>query len=74
MKPKQIRSVIRSSGRVPAQRSTTYKILKLYPNADHDDSESALDIAEPTQFGSFHELIKLDEFRYRRKEKSANCS
>lgn len=74
MKPKQIRSVIRSSGRVPAERSTTYKILKLYPNADHDDSESALDIAEPTQFGSFHELIKLDEFRYRRKEKSANCS
>jgi 5-amino-6-(D-ribitylamino)uracil---L-tyrosine 4-hydroxyphenyl transferase len=74
MKPKQIRSVIRSSGRVPAQRSTTYKILKLYPNADHDDSESALDIAEPTQFGSFHELIKLDEFRYRSKEKSANCS
>jgi 5-amino-6-(D-ribitylamino)uracil---L-tyrosine 4-hydroxyphenyl transferase len=74
MKPKQIRSVIRSSGRVPAQRSTTYKILKLYPNADHDDSESALDIAEPTQFGSFHELIKLDEFRYRRKEKSVNCS
>lgn len=72
MKPKQIRSVIRSSGRVPAQRSTTYKILKLYPNADHDDSESALDIAEPTQFGSFHELIKLDEFRYRRKDKSAN--
>jgi FO synthase subunit 2 len=72
MKPKQIRSVIRSSGRVPAQRSTTYKILKLYPNADHDDSESALDIAEPTQFGSFHELIKLDEFRYRRKDKSAD--
>src|ERR671914_987480 len=30
MKPKQIRSIIRSAGRIPAQRSTTYKVLKVY--------------------------------------------
>ena len=39
MKPKQIRSIIRSAGRIPAQRSTTYKLLKIYPvELDYDDS------------------------------------
>jgi len=64
VKPKDLRSIIRSSGRVPAQRSTTYQLLKLYPG--ETDRESDLDKVDPTQFGSYNELIKLDKFRYRR--------
>jgi 5-amino-6-(D-ribitylamino)uracil---L-tyrosine 4-hydroxyphenyl transferase len=64
VKPKDLRSIIRSSSRVPAQRSTTYQLLKVYPR--ETEHESDLDKADPAQFGSYSELIKLDEFRYRR--------
>jgi 5-amino-6-(D-ribitylamino)uracil---L-tyrosine 4-hydroxyphenyl transferase len=64
MKPKQIHSIIRSSGRLPAQRSTTYKLIKVY-GREEVEGESELDKADPTKFGSYHALIKLDKFRYR---------
>lgn len=63
MKPKQIHSIIRSSGRIPAQRSTTYKLIKVY-GREKAEGESELDKADPAQFGSYHALIKLDKFRY----------
>jgi len=66
LKPKEIRSVIRSAGKIPAQRSTSYRILKIYDNETEDEEESPLDRVDPTQFGSYHELIRLDQFRYRR--------
>jgi FO synthase subunit 2 len=62
IKPKDMRSIIRSSDRVPAQRSTTYQLLKMYPG--EIEYESDLDKADPTQFGSYSELIKLDKFKY----------
>lgn len=64
MKPKQIRQLIRSSGRIPAQRSTSYNLLKTFRN-EIDESESALDSVDPSQFGSYHQLVKLDKFRYK---------
>ncbi|HEU4984020.1 MAG TPA: 7,8-didemethyl-8-hydroxy-5-deazariboflavin synthase subunit CofH, partial [Nitrososphaera sp.] len=64
MRPKEIRQLIRSSGRVPAQRSTTYKLLKTYRD-ENDETESALDSADPAQFGSYQQLVKLDKFRYK---------
>jgi FO synthase subunit 2 len=66
LKPKGIRSAIRSAGKIPAQRSTSYRILKIYDNEMEDEAESLLDRVDPTQFGSYHELIRLDQFRYRR--------
>jgi FO synthase subunit 2 len=63
MKPKEIRSLIMSAGRVPAQRNSVYEIIKVFDGKD-DDHESLLDMAETSQFGSYHELIKLDKFRY----------
>lgn len=66
LKPKEIRSVIRSAGKIPAQRSTSYRILKIYDNKKDDEEESPLDKADPTRFGSYHELIRLDQFKYRR--------
>ncbi len=65
MRPKEIRSLIQSAGRVPAQRNSVYGIIKVYDGIN-DENESLLDIAETTQFGSYHELIKLDKFRYKR--------
>ena len=65
MRPKEIRSLIQSAGRVPAQRNSVYGIIIVYDGIN-DENESLLDSAETTQFGSYHELIKLDKFRYKR--------
>lgn len=64
MRPKQIRQLIRSAGRIPAQRSTTYKTIKMFAGESNEE-ESALDRADASQFGSYHRLIKLDKFRYK---------
>ena len=74
MKPKQIRSIIRSAGRIPAQRSTTYRVLKVYDIEEDSQnySDTQLDRADPQEFGSYQELIKLDTFRYRDQNKNSN--
>jgi FO synthase subunit 2 len=64
MKPKEIRQLIRAADRTPAERSTTYRILKVFSD-EKEDQESVLDRADASQFGSYHQLIKLDKFRYR---------
>lgn len=63
MKPKQIQTIIRSAGRVPAQRSTLYGLINPQTQVN-DPSRYALDNVDPTNFGSYHELINLDKFRY----------
>ena len=63
MRPKEIRQLIRSAGRVPVQRSTTYKTLRSF--SDDDGEESELDHADASQFGSYQQLIKLDKFRFK---------
>ena len=63
MKPKQIQTIIRSAGRVPAQRSTLYGLISPQTQVN-DPSRYALDNVDPTNFGSYHELINLDKFRY----------
>jgi len=64
MKPKYIRSIILESGRIPAQRTSLYSIVKEFTHQPKD-TDSPLDIAEPGDFGSYHQLIKMDRFRYR---------
>ncbi|NOJ27680.1 MAG: 7,8-didemethyl-8-hydroxy-5-deazariboflavin synthase subunit CofH [Nitrososphaera sp.] len=63
MRPREIKQLIRSAGRIPAERSTSYKLLKIFRD-EKDDTESELDTADASQFGSYHQLIKLDKFRY----------
>ncbi len=63
MKPKQIQTIIRSAGRVPAQRSTLYNLISSTVEVN-DPNANTLDNIDPTNFGSYHELIKLDKFRY----------
>jgi 5-amino-6-(D-ribitylamino)uracil---L-tyrosine 4-hydroxyphenyl transferase len=65
MKPKYLHSVIREAGRVPAQRTTLYSLIKVF-GREPRESESSLDKVDPREFGSYHELIKLDKFRYRK--------
>ena len=64
MKPKQIKSIIRAVGKIPAQRSTTYKLIKVWEAEEKEESQSSLDKVDSSQFGSYSELIKLDKFKY----------
>lgn len=63
MRPKEIKSLILSAGRVPAQRNSVYGVVKVFDETENGN-ESLLDTAEVSKFGSYHELIKLDKFRY----------
>ena len=63
LKPKDIRHFVRQLGRIPAQRTTTYKIIQTY---ESEETEDVLDkIQDTSRFGSYHELIKLDKYRYK---------
>jgi FO synthase subunit 2 len=68
--PRQIRSIIRSCDRLPAQRSTTYRLIKQFSNqVEEYDQPEELDKADTAQFSSYHQLIKLDKFRYSERER-----
>ncbi len=68
LKPKDIRQLIRQTGRIPAQRTTSYKIIKTFAS---DEGTDPLDeVQNISQFGSYHELIKLDGYRYKRNRRS----
>ena len=63
LKPREIRRLIRQAGRIPAQRTTSYKIIKAF---DSDEYKDPLDeIQDTSKFGSYHELIKLDRYKYK---------
>src|ERR671933_297636 len=53
MRPKEIRQLIRATGRTPAQRSTTYKILKSFADEEEEkeDHDSRLDNIDSSAFG-----------------------
>ncbi|GKS66676.1 7,8-didemethyl-8-hydroxy-5-deazariboflavin synthase subunit CofH [Nitrosarchaeum sp.] len=64
IRPKEIRRLVKEIGRVPAERSTNYKILKRFDGNDESDEE--LDkISDSSKFGSYAELIKINKFRYK---------
>jgi len=72
MRPKEIRQLIRSAGRIPVQRSTTYRTLKVFVD-ENERQDSSLDNIDSSQFGSYHQLIKLDKFRFKNeKSKRSN--
>ncbi|MFI5416677.1 MAG: 5-amino-6-(D-ribitylamino)uracil--L-tyrosine 4-hydroxyphenyl transferase CofH [Nitrososphaerales archaeon] len=63
LRPKEIRRLVREIGRVPAQRTTKYDIIKKY---DSESSEDELDkVEDVSRFGSYFELVKIDKFRYK---------
>lgn len=66
MKPIEMRKLIRASGRIPAQRTSRYDIIKEFDSLDESDVESTLDKVDPEIFGSYKSLIKLNEYRYKK--------
>lgn len=68
LRPKDIRRFVRQLDRIPAQRTTAYKIIQTYESEGTGD---VLDkIQDVSQFGSYHELIKLDKYRYKNNRRS----
>jgi FO synthase subunit 2 len=63
--PRELRRLVRDLGRMPAQRSTTYDILKLYADGSDDDA-SPLDAVENAdeRFGSYQRLTASSQFRF----------
>jgi FO synthase subunit 2 len=65
MKPAQFRNLIREMGRIPAERSTTYTKMRVFADDEHPvDLLDDVDNAEE-RFGSYQELIRLKEYRFR---------
>jgi 7,8-didemethyl-8-hydroxy-5-deazariboflavin synthase CofH subunit len=64
--PMEMRRLIRDAGRVPAERLTTYRLRRVFEK-EAEDAPEALDVAaqDPGRFGSYHQLIKMDQYRYR---------
>jgi 7,8-didemethyl-8-hydroxy-5-deazariboflavin synthase CofH subunit len=62
--PKRLRALIRRQGRSPAERSTTYRILREFGRTD--DVETALDRITDSEavFGSYRRLISTREWRF----------
>ena len=65
MRPSQFRGMIREAGRIPAERSTTYGIRRVFNAEDHelDPLDLVGDNVEDV-FGSYQRLVKLDSFRF----------
>ena len=63
--PVELRRLIRDAGRIPAQRSTTYDLLRLYEVEDGAD-DSPLDHVENAEarFGSYRMLASSGKFRF----------
>jgi len=65
MKPSQFRSLIRDMGRIPAERSTTYKKIRVF-ETESEQRDLLDEVDDPAQrFGSYQNLIHLKEYRFR---------
>jgi 7,8-didemethyl-8-hydroxy-5-deazariboflavin synthase CofH subunit len=61
--PAELRRAIRDLGRPPAERGTTYRVLRAFDGQSEDDPLDHIDDAE-TRFGSYRTLIASGRFRY----------
>ena len=68
LRPGEIKRIVREIGRIPAERNTTYKILKRFENSN--DSEEELDkVKDASKFGSYMELVKIEKYKYKNPRK-----
>ena len=68
MRPVDMRKIIRAAGKIPAQRTSKYEIIKDFRTSEQIESENSLDKINPEIFGSYNELIKLNSFRFKFKK------
>jgi len=64
LRPKEIRHLVRDMGRIPAERNTTYQILKTFEK-EPETSEPLDQTSDMDKFGSYFELIKINKFKYK---------
>ncbi len=64
IRPREIRHMAREINRIPAQRSTDYKILRKFEN-DEKDGDKLDTVVDTKRFGSYFELIKINKFKYK---------
>jgi FO synthase subunit 2 len=64
--PAALRRVIRDAGRQPAQRTTTYEIVRSFGDSDEHDPVEPLDAVDDPDavFGSYDALIRDPRFHY----------
>jgi FO synthase subunit 2 len=65
--PSDLRTWIRTAGRVPVQRSTTYQTLRVFEEEPNEPEQSW----DGDCFGSYATLIASPEFRFRDKLRNA---
>ena len=63
LRPREIRRMIREIGRIPAERNTNYKKLRIF-NKENEIEDELDKVTDTTQFGSYAELIKINKFHY----------
>jgi len=70
VRPRDLRRCIRDIGRIPVLRSTVYDVLRRFDHLEDDPEEplDRLDAQENAPFGSYHQLIHLDQFRFASKD------
>jgi FO synthase subunit 2 len=68
MSPKEIRRLIFDAKRIPAQRTTTYSIIRIFKDIN-EVSDIPLEKIEWSEekFGSYFRLIKDERFRFRKR-------
>ena len=65
--PGELRRMVREAGRVPAQRNTTYDLLRVYDDPAADDASPLDDVQDAeARFGSYRRLTAASEFRFTR--------
>lgn len=65
VRPGEMRRMIREAGRLPAERSTTYDIRRVYHEEPAEpDPLDRVDAEAAQRFGSYQELIRLKEYRF----------
>ena len=71
VRPRDLRRCIREVSRIPALRSTLYAILRRFPD-ERQDGQDPLDMLDARQkdpFGSYHQLIRQERFRFSKRDR-----
>ena len=62
--PRELRRLIRDAGRIPAQRKTTYELLRVYSPSDGEQGPLDLVTDADSHFGSYRKLAQSGVFRF----------
>ncbi len=72
LRPSEIRALIRGAGRVPAERSTTYRIRRIFEvEPEIPDPLDRIE-AGAARFGSYQILVASSDFRFKTESRSAS--